>query len=62
MTNEFVSYWFNVLNKPEDPEYAFVKKLIETPKIVFTKTLDKSEWPNTNIATGELKEKITVKG
>ena len=59
MTNEFVSYWSNVLNKPEDPEYAFAKKMIETPKIVFTKSLTKSEWPNTEIATGDLNEEIT---
>ncbi len=59
MTNEFVSHWSNVLNKPDDPEYAFAKKMIETPKIVFTKTLTKSEWPNTEIATGDLIEEIT---
>jgi dihydrofolate reductase len=59
MTNEFISYWSNVMNKPEDPEYTFAKKMMETPKIVFTKTLNKSEWPNTEIATGELKDEIT---
>jgi dihydrofolate reductase len=59
MTNEFISYWTEVLNKPNDSWYAFAKKLIETPKIVFTKTLTKSEWPNTEIATGDLKDEIT---
>jgi dihydrofolate reductase len=59
MTNEFISYWSNVMNKPEDPEYAFAKKMIETPKIAFTKTLHKSEWINTEIATGNLKDEIT---
>ncbi|WP_458719657.1 dihydrofolate reductase family protein [Candidatus Nitrosocosmicus sp. R] len=59
MTNEFISYWSNVMNKPEDLEYTFAKKMMETPKIVFTKTLNKSEWPNTEIATGDLKDEIT---
>ena len=59
MTNEFISYWSNVMNKPEDPEHSFAKKMMETPKIVFTKTLIKSEWPNTKIATGDLKDEIT---
>ncbi len=59
MTNEFISYWSNVMNKPEDPEYTFAKKMMETPKIVFTTTLNKSEWPNTEIATGDLKDEIT---
>jgi dihydrofolate reductase len=58
MTNEFISYWNNVLNKPDDPEYIFAKKMIETPKIVFSKTLNRSEWPNTDIATGDLNEEI----
>ena len=59
MTNEFISYWSNVMNKPDDPEYAFAKKMIETPKIVFTKTLTKSNWINTELATGDLKDEIT---
>ncbi len=59
MTNEFVSYWSNVMNKPDDPEYTFAKKMIETPKIVFTKSLNKSKWINTEIATGDLKDEIT---
>jgi dihydrofolate reductase len=58
MTNEFISYWSNMMNKPEDPEYTFAKKMMETSKIVFTKTLNKSEWPNTEIATGDLKDEI----
>jgi dihydrofolate reductase len=59
MTNEFISYWSKVINNPEDPEYSFAKKMIETPKIVFTKSLNRSEWINTEIASGDLKEEIT---
>ena len=59
MAGEFISYWSNVMNKPDDPEYPIAKKMIETPKVVFTKTLNKSEWPNTEIATGDLKAEIT---
>jgi dihydrofolate reductase len=33
--------------------------MIETPKIVFTKTLTKSNWINTEIATGDLKDEVT---
>ena len=38
MTDGFVSYWSNVMTKPDDLWYAFAKKMIETPKVVFTKT------------------------
>jgi dihydrofolate reductase len=64
MTDGFVSYWSDVMTKPDDPSsidrsHAFAKKMIETPKVVFTKTLKNSQWPNTDIATGDLTDEIT---
>jgi dihydrofolate reductase len=58
MTEGFISYWSDVMTKPDDPGYAFAKKMIETPKVVFTKTLNKSKWINTDIATGDLTDEI----
>ena len=58
MTDVFISYWSDVINKPDDPWYAFGKKMIEIPKVVFTKTLNKSKWINTEIATGDLTDEI----
>ena len=58
MTDVFISYWLDVMNKPDDPWNAFAKKM-ETPKVVFTKTLNKSEWINTDIATGDLIEEVS---
>ena len=59
MTDVFISYWSNVVNKPDDPWYEFAKKMIETPKVVFTKTVNKSTWINTDIATGNLIEEVS---
>jgi dihydrofolate reductase len=47
-----------MMTRPDDPFYAFAKKMIETPKVVFTKTLKKSQWANTDIATRDLKDEI----
>jgi len=59
MTDVFISYWSDVIkNKPDDPWYAFAKKMIEIPKVVFTKTLNNSKWINTDIATGDLTDEI----
>jgi len=59
MTDVFISYWSDVIkNKPDDPWYEFAKKMIEIPKVVFTKTLNKSKWINTDIATGDLTDEI----
>jgi dihydrofolate reductase len=32
--------------------------MIETPKVVFTRTLKKSQWANTDIATGDLTDEV----
>jgi dihydrofolate reductase len=58
MTDDFVSDWSDIMTKPDDPFYTFAKKIIETPKVVFTKTLKKSQWANTAIATGDLVDEI----
>jgi dihydrofolate reductase len=59
MTDGFVSYWENVVNnQPESPEFSFAKKMVDIPKVVFTKTLEKSEWNNTELAKGNLVDEI----
>jgi dihydrofolate reductase len=54
----FIPYWENVITHPEDPQYDFGKKMIDTPKVVFTKTLNKSAWNNTNVATGDITKEV----
>jgi dihydrofolate reductase len=59
MTDGFVSYWSDVMmTKPDDPFYELAKKLMEIPKVVFTKTLKKSQWVNTTLATSDLTDEI----
>jgi dihydrofolate reductase len=54
----FIPYWADVAAKPEDPQFLFGKIMNDAPKIVFTKTLQKSEWENTILAKGNLAEEI----
>jgi dihydrofolate reductase len=58
MVDEFIPYWTEVMNKLDDPWNDFAKKMVEIPKVIFTKTLDKSDWPNTNIARGDFRDEI----
>jgi dihydrofolate reductase len=39
MTEGFVNYWEQVITQPESAEYAFGRKMVDTSKIVFSKTL-----------------------
>ena len=59
MTDGFISAWTSQVEDQKNPNYAFAKKMVDTPKVVFTKTLTESKWKNTTLATGELKEEIT---
>jgi len=55
----FIPHWTNVAKDPKDPAYEGGVKYVTTQKIVFTKTLDKSIWDNTELAKGDLVETIT---
>lgn len=54
----FIPHWASVAADPSNPEYEVGKKFNETHKVVFTKTLEKSEWDNTDVASGDLAEEI----
>jgi dihydrofolate reductase len=55
----FIPHWASVAADPNHPEVAGGKKFTDTPKVVFTKTLDESTWNNTVLAKGDLVEEIT---
>lgn len=54
----FIPYWTATYNKPDPEEGA--KEMVETPKVVFSKTLQHSIWENTVVATGELNEEVSA--
>jgi dihydrofolate reductase len=58
MTNEFIAYWEGV--KPESPEYAFARKMVDTPKVVFSKTLKSVQGKNVRVENGPLAEAVTA--
>ena len=58
MTDEFVKYWTSVLDNPENPLYSFAAKMVNIPKVVFSKTVKESRWANTIVANGDLVEEV----
>lgn len=52
----FFGHWESVASNPDDPQYAFEKPITEKKKYVFTKTLQKSKWQNTELITCQSKE------
>jgi dihydrofolate reductase len=55
----FIPHWAKVAANPDHPEFTAGKKFSETYKVVFTKTLDRSEWGNTVLAKGDLVDEVT---
>jgi dihydrofolate reductase len=59
MTDGFVKFWTEEAKKPDSPWFLFAKKMVDTPKVVFTRTLAESPWANTVLAKGDLVEEVT---
>jgi dihydrofolate reductase len=56
----FYGYWPTVTSNPASTptDREFSQWLDATPKLVFSKTLDKVEWQNSRLATGTISEEI----
>jgi dihydrofolate reductase len=55
----FIPHWAAVAANPDHLEFTAGKKYTDTHKVVFSKTLTRSEWDNTVLAKGKLVEEIT---
>ena len=55
MAADFVSYWENVVdNQPDSPEYPYARKFVDTPKVVFSKTMKDMDGRNLKVENGDL--------
>lgn len=55
MTEEFISFWENVVdNEPDSPWNKFAQKMVNIPKIVFSKTIKTIEGKNARVENGDL--------
>ncbi len=55
---DFIPYWAAVAENTNDPDFLLGKRLTDIPKVVFSKTLEYSEWANTILAKGDLVDEI----
>lgn len=55
----FIPYWAGVAEDSDNPEQESGKKFTETPKVIFSNTLEESKWENTDLAQGDLVDEIT---
>jgi dihydrofolate reductase len=57
MAEGFIPYWKGVSENPETKD-EFAQKMVDSTKVVFSKTLTASTWENTDLATGDLIEEV----
>ena len=62
LTQGFIPHWAAVSSNPDHPEFTAGVKFPETPKVVFTKTLEQCPWDNTILAKGDLSAEINKLG
>ncbi len=55
---DFIPYWDTAATQPDGSWYEVAKRIAEARKIVFSRTLDKSEWNNTSIESGDIAKAI----
>src|SRR3990172_843473 len=55
---DYIPFWQDVLTQPDHEMYGFAQRIVAAKKIIFTKTLDKSIWDNTELAKGDMAEEI----
>lgn len=56
----FIPVWKARLEDPNADDHAAARKFVETPKVVFTNTLETHSWEYTELAKGELSEEINA--
>jgi dihydrofolate reductase len=55
---DYIPFWYETSLQPESMMYEAAKIKAGQKKIVFSKTLERSVWENTEVARGNLKEEV----
>ena len=58
MTAGFIDYWEAV--QPQSPEYGFARNMVDTPKVVFSKTLTRVAGKNVRVESGDLIDELNI--
>jgi dihydrofolate reductase len=58
MTEGFVKYWEHAVTEEDSPEYEFARKMVDMPKVVFSKTVKRIEGRNVRVENGDLVEAV----
>jgi dihydrofolate reductase len=61
MSPGFINYWENVVdNQKDSPEFAFAEKMVDMPKIIFSRSQKEIKGRSARMETGNPKDVITT--
>jgi dihydrofolate reductase len=55
---DYIPHWQNVVENPRDQMHELALRIVRARKVIFSKSLEKSDWDNTKIVSGNLAEEI----
>jgi dihydrofolate reductase len=58
MTEGFIKYWEQVITQPDSPEYSFGQKMVNIPKVVFSKTIARTDGQNVRVENGPIVDAV----
>jgi len=58
MTDGFIQYWEGIVKQTQNPEYSFARKMVDIPKIVFSRTLKHVDGQNVRVENGDLSQSV----
>ncbi|HEY9048744.1 MAG TPA: dihydrofolate reductase family protein [Ohtaekwangia sp.] len=54
----FIHHWASVALQQNNPQSGFAAAIAKTRKVIFTRTLEQSVWPNATLAKGDLAKEV----
>src|SRR5262249_53868087 len=58
MTPGFIEHWEQVVTQPENRDYSFGRKLVDMPKVAFSKTPQHIDGQNLRVENGDVKNAV----
>jgi dihydrofolate reductase len=58
MTPGFIKHWEQVVTQTENPDYSFGRRMVDMPKVVFSKTLHRIDGQNVRVENSDLKHAV----
>lgn len=57
---DYIPHWIQTVKDSKDPMYDLASHIVKAKKLVFSKTLEKAIWDNTELNNGDLVQEVNI--